>query len=83
MDHIIFDEKPEKSELYLLNVFSLKKKGEESHVLNTRFCSKGAHLGLSISFDYLGSSIKDDLESICYILINIHMQGHFLRNTPS
>ena len=47
MEHIIFDAKPEKNELYLLNVFSLKKKGEESQVMNTRFCSRGAHLGLS------------------------------------
>lgn len=43
--------------------------------MNTRFCSRGAHLGLK-------NNIKDDLESICYILIDIYTQGGFLKDVP-
>ena len=49
-------------------------------MVNTRFCSKGAHLGLSTSFLDVESSTKDDLESVCYILMHIYTQGAFLRN---
>lgn len=48
MNNLIFDSKPEKNDIFLINVFPLKKKGEDARLLNTRFCSKGAHLGLSI-----------------------------------
>jgi len=47
MEHVVFDPRPEKCDLFLLNVFPLRKKGEECAALNSRFCSRGAHLGLS------------------------------------
>lgn len=47
LDSIVFDPRPEKNELYLVNVFSLKKKGEECHPLKSKYCSRGSHLGLS------------------------------------
>ena len=58
LDEIVFDGKPEKSELYFLNSYPLRKKGEEAHSLNGKFCSKGAHLGLSINFLTQGPATK-------------------------
>jgi len=46
MDQIVFDPRPEKNELYLLNTFPLRKKGEESPILCTKYSSRAAHLGL-------------------------------------
>lgn len=47
LNSIVFSQKPDKNELYLLNTFSLKKNNEECLAMNTRYCSRGAHLGLS------------------------------------
>lgn len=44
---VVFDPQPEKNELYVLNTFSLKKKNEECQKINSKYCSKGGHLGLS------------------------------------
>ncbi len=80
MDNIVFDSKPEKNELYLLNVFPMKKKNEECVPVNLKYCSRGVHLGLSNICDYLDANIRDDLESICYILMDVYTQGNFLKN---
>jgi hypothetical protein len=47
---VVFDPQPEKNELYVLNTFSLKKKNEECQKINSKYCSKGGHLGLSNFF---------------------------------
>jgi len=39
--------------------------------MKSKYCSRGAHLGRSLN-------TKDDLESICYILIDLFLEGGFL-----
>lgn len=51
--------------------------------MNSRFCSKAAHLGLSTSVFDVEAGAKDDLESVCYILIHIYTKGEFLRNVAA
>jgi hypothetical protein len=46
-DLLVFDANPKKSELYLLNCFSLIKRGETAKVKHTKYCSRGMHLGRS------------------------------------
>lgn len=47
----------------------------------SKYCSKGSHLGLSkyllIGID---ANIKDDLESVCYIMLDLYSNGKFLRD---
>lgn len=82
MDHIVFDSKPEKNELFLLNVFALRKKGEDATAINSKFCSRGSHLGLRSYFNNEEANIKDDLEAVCYMLLYIHSRN-FLANIPT
>ena len=46
--------------------------------MRTKYCSRGAHLGRSIFHNNSGLHIKDDLESICYILFDLFLGGKFL-----
>jgi len=54
-----------------LNTFKLKKKLSTQKPMKSKYCSRGAHLGRSLN-------TKDDLESICYILIDLFLEGGFL-----
>jgi len=46
----------------------------------SKYCSIGMHLGRSKLFIYLDIGAKDDLESLCYILIDLYTQGAFLKD---
>lgn len=62
----------DKTDLFLLNDFDVKKKNEDCNILTGKYASIGAHLGLStILIINLEASFKDDLESICYILFDL------------
>ena len=51
--------------------------------MSIKHCSKGSHLGLSNFFTNTDANIKDDLESICYIMLDIYSNGKFLKkNLP-
>lgn len=45
---LIFDASPSRSELYLLNCFRLKKRGEIAKPIKSKFVSRGVHLGRGI-----------------------------------
>ena len=75
---IIFDVSPKKNELYLLNSFTLKRKNTESKPIHSKYCSRGMHMGRSMALSYLDVGVKDDLESACYILIDLYRGGRFL-----
>ena len=46
---IILDVSPSKNDLFLLNSFRLKKRQVAMKPIKTKFCSRGVHLGRSIS----------------------------------
>jgi hypothetical protein len=48
---IILSETYQKNDLFLINAFDLERRGEESFsTYDTRYCSVGSHLKLSISY---------------------------------
>ena len=77
-DNIIFDASPSKKELFLLNTFKLHKKLTIQKPLRSKYCSRGAHLGRGTYTYTSGLNTKDDLESVCYILIDLFLEGKFL-----
>lgn len=67
------------TDIFLAEFIDSCRKGDSVPPSTDKYASIGAHLGLSNIWNYTAASFKDDLESLCYIMIDMFTEGTYFQ----